>query len=533
VNPTYRNELYSLAIDSVTDTTAQIRLSYGGIVKTIAVKSGQPYLDVRYDTGLRDCWIQHGFSPDLLDLIWNADMDRIWAPDVSYAGFRNPNTGAAGAVVLGNGGASHSTEEQGTLVRIEEIRGWDRFGYLFFAGPTSVADSLGRVAELESLKTVNLDYFGPRMDTLAVYINGTQIEVSFSESVELTSAQNPAHWSMQGFGQSYTVTAAVRQSDWRRVRLTINPALISGDYGSVVADSVMDLNGNEVLDSSRTATVTVPTGVTPHTIVIDGVNDFDRANETLFAGTDSLWLTWDANALYVGYYPKDLNTGDFFVNIDTNQVSGSGAARDSWNRVGFNNPYRPEYQVAIEGGTNQPQLNRWNGTAWLYPGSGTPAITSYNGWSSNLLTEVRIPWAAIGSPRGVAISIHLTQEDAQVTTRAFPTGNPTGNNVTLTSVYRLYQPYTSGPMLLMGVKPKYVMTGDLGVVEDLVIQELDGIRRLAWSPVSNAVSYIIYRAESIGGPYTQIDECTTTQYDDDDVLSGLCYFYEVRAKAGI
>ncbi|RPH96728.1 hypothetical protein EHM69_00325 [candidate division KSB1 bacterium] len=533
VSPHYRNDLYALSIDGVTDTTAQIRLSYGGVVKTVAVGSGQPYLDVRYDAAYRDCYIQNGFSPDLVDLIWNADMARVWAPDVSYAGYRNPNTGATGVCIMGNGGASHSREDGGTLVRIEEIRGYDRFGWLLFAGETSAPDTQGRIAELEALKTMNFDHFGPRLDTLAVYINATIVEVSFTEAVEQTSAQNIAHWTMQGFSGSYSVVSAVRQSDWRRVRLVINPGLATGDNGNIVADDVTDLNGNEVLAANRTAALHVPTGVTPHTIVIDGVKDFDRPNETLFAGTDTLWLTWDSLALYVGYCPKDLATGDFFINIDTNQISGNGAARDSWDRVGFANPFRPEYQVAIEGGMDQIQLNRWNGTQWLYPGPGTPPVTSYNGWSGNLFTEVRIPWAAIGNPRGIAFNIHLTQEDSRITTRAFPTDNPTGNNITLTSVYRLYQPYISGPMPLMGVRPKYILTGDLAVPLQLVIQELSGVRRLTWQPVTNAVSYVIYRADSLLGTYAQVDETTATQYDDDDILPGTRYFYEVRAKSGI
>lgn len=533
VSPTYRNDLYALSIGGVTDTTAQINLSFGGITKTIAIKSGQPYLKVSYDTGQRDCWIQHGFSPDLLDLIWNADMDRIWAPDVSYAGFRSPNTGAAGAVIMGNGGTSHSSEASGTLVRIEEIRGWDRFAYLFYAGPSSAPDSQGRIAELEMLKTLNLDHFGPRMDTLAVFMNGTTVDVTFNESVDLTTAQNPANWTLQDFGQTYTVTAAVRQADWRRVRLTVSPSLTSGDMGVILAENILDLNGN-VIDSTRdTASLAVPSGVTPHTIVIDGVKDFDRANETMFAGTDTLWLTWDASALFVGYCCKDLATGDFFINMDTNQVAGSGASRDSWGRVGFANPFRPEYQVAIEGGTNPVQLNRWNGTAWVYPGSGTPPVTSYNGWSGNTFTEVRIPWAAIGNPCGVAVSIHLTQEDNLITTRAFPVDNPTGNNITLTSVYRLYQPYISGCMPLMGARPKYILTGDLVQITDLVIQELGTARRLAWTAVPGAASYIVYRSDAYSGTYTQIDECTATQYDDDDALTGTVYFYEVRAKSGI
>jgi hypothetical protein len=533
VDPTYRNDLYALSIDTVTDSTAQIRLSYGGVTKTIAVKLGQPYLDARYDTGLRDCWIQYGFSPDLLDLIWNADMDRVWAPDVAYAGYRDPHTGATGAIVLGNGGAGHSREDQGTLVRIEEIHGWDRFGYLLYAGPSSAPDSQGRIAELEALKTMNLDHFGPRLDTVAVYINGTQVEVSFSESVDLSSAQNPAHWTLQGFGQSYAVTSAARQSDWRRVRLTVSPVLAAGEHGSVVADDVYDLNGNEVLPTSRTASLSVPTGLTPHTIVIDGVKDFDRSSETLYMETDSLWLTWDSSALFIGYYPKDLNAADMDINLDVNQLTGAGCDTGSHGRERFADPFKIEYQVCIEGGVGGIELNHWTGTAWQIRTYGQHTATSYNGWASNLFTEVRIPWSELGNPTGIALNINILGENDKITSRAFPTTNPTGNQALLSQVYRIYQPYISGPMPLMGVKPKYILTGDLSTVQNLVIQEMGGVRRLAWSAVPAAVSYVIYRSDSMNGPFTQVDECMTTQYDDDDALAGSRYFYVVRAKSGI
>jgi hypothetical protein len=536
VDPNYRNDLYDLAVDGVTDSTAQIHFSHGGLTKTFRVKQGQPYLDVRYDTGDRNGYIQHGYTPDLVDMIWNADLTRIWPQDVAYMGYRNPNTGATGACILGNGGCSHGHEFSGTLLRGDEIHGWDRFGYLFYAGYTSAPDTQGRIAELEALKTQNLDHFSPKLYSPAVFYNGTTVEVNFSEAVNQATAQNTANWSLQGFPRTYNVTAAVRQSNWNKVRLTVSPTFVSGDSGTVVCSNVTDLNGNVVLPSNHTAMLMVPNGLTPHTIVIDGTRDFSVSSELIYGGTDTLFVTWDYDALYIGYYPRDLNTqGDFFINIDTNQTNNAGASRDSWDRVNFANPFRPEYQVAMEGGTNLPQLNRWTGTAWTYPGSGTPAVTSYNGWSGNLLTEVRIPWAAIGRPCGIAFTVHISQEDAPYTSRVFPPTNPTGTNVTFTQAYRLYPPYISACMPLMGVSPRNMMSADnISAPTHLTILLLsNGSRRLQWNTVTGVASYFIYRATSVGGTYSLIDEVGATHYDDTDVLPDARYFYRVTAKGGL
>jgi hypothetical protein len=262
----------------------------------------------------------------------------------------------------------------------------------------------------------------------------------------------------------------VRQGDWTKVRLTVSPTLAGGgESGTVNVFSVTDINGNVVDPSFDQSALSVPNGLTPHTIVIDGLADFDVANECLIVGTDTLLITWDATYLYLGYKPKDLSTGDLFVNIDINQTNNSGATTDSWGRIQFANPFKIEYQIAIEGGPGNMQINHWNGASWTYLQFGQHGGDSYNGWSGNTYTEMKIPWSALGNPTGFAFSVHLTQEDNNTTTRALPPTNPTGSNVTLSQFYRLYPPYASGPMPLMGVRTKNISTGDIATVQNLTI----------------------------------------------------------------
>jgi hypothetical protein len=536
VSPTYRDLLYTLAVDSVSPTQATIHMNYGTVSKSFRVDSGQPYLQANYDAGTQTCWIRHGFSPDLLDLIWNADMTRVWPPDVAYAGFRDPNTGATGALILGNGGAAHNLEFSGTLLRGEEIFGHGRFSYLLFAGATSAPDTVGHISELEALKSLNLDHFGPRLNAQAAFISNSTVEVTFSEAVTLASAQNPANWFLTGFSTSHSVTAAVRQSDWTRVRLTVSPVLAGGESGivHVVANQVFDVNGNPVENAYSSSTLSAPSGLTPHTIVIDGTQDFDVPNEALIAGaTDTLAVTWDSTALYIGYWRRDLATGDLFVHIDTNQLNNSGASSGSWGRETFANPYRIEYQVAIEGGPDNIQLNRWNGSAWVYQNFGVHTCTSYNGWSSNPFTEIKIPWNQIGNPTGIALAFSITTETTNQTLRALPPTNPIGNNITISQFYRLYAPYITGNLPLMGVRTKNTLSADLLAPISVVIQPVGGARRLTWPAVAGATSYVVYRATSLTGTYSQITETSALSYDDSEALAGTLYFYQVTAKGGL
>jgi hypothetical protein len=533
VSPTYRNDLYAMFVDENSPTHAQIRMSFGTVEKTIEVTPGTPFLKATYDVGNQDCYMRAGFSPDLLSMIWDAEMDRVWDPDQDYSGFRNPNTGATGALVRNNGGTSHVLEFSGTLLRGDELRGHGAFSYLLYAGPTSAPDGNGRIAELDALTSLNLDSFGPRLNTQAAFVNNSTIELTFSEAVNEALAENIANWSLTGFATTHNVTSAVRQGDWTKVRLTVSPTLAGGESGTVNVFSVTDINGNVVDPSFDQSALSVPNGLTPHTIVIDGLADFDVANECLIVGTDTLLITWDATYLYLGYKPKDLSTGDLFVNIDINQTNNSGATTDSWGRIQFANPFKIEYQIAIEGGPGNMQINHWNGASWTYLQFGQHGGDSYNGWSGNTYTEMKIPWSALGNPTGFAFSVHLTQEDNNTTTRALPPTNPTGSNVTLSQFYRLYPPYASGPMPLMGVRTKNISTGDIATVQNLTIAWQSGAPRLQWSAVLGAHTYEIYRAPSFGGTYDLIGETSSTTFDDLTPPPGLTAIYYIRARGGI
>jgi hypothetical protein len=101
------------------------------------------------------------------------------------------------------------------------------------------------------------------------------------------------------------------------------------------------------------------------------------------------------------------------------------------------------------------QVNHWNGTSWNYPGNGAIG-NSYEGWLYNGFTEFSIPWVNLGNPEGIAVSVHISDEDSQNVPEIFPGLNTTGNHPEIEYFYAFYEPFISGLMPLSGMEPASV-----------------------------------------------------------------------------
>lgn len=457
VYPNQQHSVYNMVITQPAGDTVSAVLDQWGVQKTLSLTTGKDFLDVIYDFFGQTGYIKSGWTPDLLDLIWSGkgNLQRVWGDYGSYCGYRNSSSGATVALVLGNGGGNHNLEFEGTLVRGDEVSGYGQFKMRLYAGYTSQPTGT-EVPELDLLANQNMDVFPPQLFSPAFLISDNAAELHFSEALDETTAENISNYTFQNFGASYTVQSAERLSDWSRVKLTITGTFVPGDMGQIVVSGVEDLQGN-VIGQQNTADLTVPSGYTPHAILIDGTNDFLDPEELIESQLHDLYVTWDDNNLYVGFYSMDLNSeGDLFVNIDTDQTAGSGAATGSWGRVNFAGDFLPEYQVAIEGGGGSMQVNDWTGSGWNYPGNGAIG-NSYEGWASNGFTEISVPWSALGDPAGIALSVHITEEDSYMVPEIFPSLNTAGNNPTITYFYAFFQPFIPGPMPLNGYEPRNVI----------------------------------------------------------------------------
>ncbi len=535
VSPNTEHDLYTMSIDTVAADFARVSFSHaGGLQKSMTLAEDNAWMQVDYNAP-GEVYVKHGFTPDYMDLLYNAETERLWDPDAiwpqsAWMGQRNNTSGWTGALVLGNGGALHSGDFQGTLVRGDELRGSGQFRYIFYAGPAAAPDAAGYVSQLETLSQLDLDVAAPRMATTAPFMAPDFAVLDFSEPVDEASASNAANYSLSGFPPSVSIVSAQRDTWWNRVLLRLS-GLNAGDSGVIHVSGVTDLAGNEVDAAYAEAAFQMPNGLTPHTILVDGTADFNAQTEAMNTGTDSLFITWDADYLYIGHTGTALNTGgDLFVYLDTDLLAGSGAALSAWGRVNFASAHRPEYELSIEGGGNSMQINSWAGS-WNYVQYGAHGGSTYEGWTGNLLTEIKVPWSDLGNPEQVAISASVSQEDTQTTTLVWPESNPTGASITLSDWYIFAQPELPGPMPAMGVMPNNLGGAGLQAVSDLQLVHLgNGSLQLSWSAVSGAASYAVYQLDA---PYSQASGTLVSELAGTSLLlsvSGDSGFYRVVAR---
>ncbi|MCD4737172.1 MAG: hypothetical protein K8R53_14100, partial [Bacteroidales bacterium] len=162
VYPNQQHSVYNMAVIQSSGDTVIATLDQYGVQKTYTLITGKDYLDVVYNFFDQTGYVKSGWSPDLLDIIWNGkgNMERVWGDYGSYCGFRNSSSGATVGLVLGNGGATHNLEFEGTLVRGDEIYGYKEFLVRLYAGYTSTPTGT-TVPELDLIAAQNMDVFPP------------------------------------------------------------------------------------------------------------------------------------------------------------------------------------------------------------------------------------------------------------------------------------------------------------------------------------------------------------------------------------
>ncbi len=74
----------------------------------------------------------------------------------------------------------------------------------------------------------------------------------------------------------------------------------------------------------------------------------------------------------------------------------------------------------------------------------------------------------------------------------------------------------------------------LGAPATLALSATPGAVAISWGAVTGATNYNVYRSESTGGPYTQIQSAVVgTSYSDSGRSNGTTYFYVVRSYNGL
>lgn len=428
VGPNHQSDFYAMTVDTASGATVQATFSVPGVKKTVRLTLGQPYLDCIYRVGANTQYVQSGWSPDLVDLLYNAEMDRIWAPDVSYMGRRNPNTSATGAWVLGGGGAGFNKEVGGTLMKADEIVGTQKFEVLLYAGPASAPDLSGHTPELQALAAALGDRLPPEAVSGTYFPATHQLTLTFDEPVryaEVTltgiaidaDGDGTADVTLDGGcsvlngANAATLTLLVSNA----VHTAIQGVSHTGMLLLLQAGAVRDVAGNAC--AALTSAGHVPVSYGPPTLVtLDGYfnpSEWPACAVAVADSGDSGWnpaaneivslgCQWDDTYLYLGI--RGLATGNsWLLYLDTDPGGANGytdlTAIDHWERgasftaAGF----KPDWQF----GAYQHQGIYDGQSFWKLLSATTSADSStailaafdpmhLNGFAGG--SEIAIPW---------------------------------------------------------------------------------------------------------------------------------------------
>lgn len=317
VSPNQQDQPYTMSVVLGLGSTVSAKLvAPNGLIKTVSLTLGQPYLDVVYQTGTSTNYVQSGFSPDMVNLVWNGQMSRVWSggATATYSGYRNPNSGATGAWVWGTAGATFNKSFSATLMKGDEIRGAGTFEVLLYAGVTSTPDPNGKVAELDTLAGVLVDRVGPIANS-ATWVQATgQLSINFGDYVQVPSFVIPgigidsnndgvaevtldASTQMLSTGAPSTIKLQTSAS----TQAAINSLAHTGLRLLIPANAARDLNyiGNAQVTNADNLMLdwNAPTAVT-----IDGKMNFAQWTACTRAVSDSLDSQWTANNEIDGIY---------------------------------------------------------------------------------------------------------------------------------------------------------------------------------------------------------------------------------------
>jgi hypothetical protein len=381
VGPNTQGDFYAMSVDTSSGNSVQATFSRGSVRKVVRLTLGQPYLDCVYRVGANTQYIQSGFSPDVVDLLYSGRMDRVWGGGPgTYMGQRNPNTAATAAYVLGNGGATHNLSFTSTLMKVDEIRGTQKFQFYLYAGATSAPNGSGQIAELEALRAVLNDQLPPEAQRATYFPVTRQLAITFDEPVSaapvtltgiridsnddgVADVTLDAGCTVTNTGPSAVLTIAVSNAVHAAIQALTNR---NGMELMLLAGAVQDPAGNGHAALTNGGNVPVSYGP-PTLITLDGrfdASEWPNCTVAVSDSGDSQWnppgevhneirslhATWDSTYLYLGV--RGVATGNSWIlYLDTDPGGANGqtnlTAIDSWERgASFTAPgFKPDWQL--------------------------------------------------------------------------------------------------------------------------------------------------------------------------------------------
>ncbi len=361
------HDLYDMTVVQGTGSTVELKLTHGdGVVeKRVKLSLGDPYLDVIYDAGGEQVYVKNGWTPDLVDLVWDTELYRVWDPGSgSYFGQRNASSAATAAIVVGQGGASHNAAQTATLLEIDELKGTGQFEFYLYAGSTSAPVS-DEIAELETLSAALADTLRPVATHAQYYPSADRLDITFNEVVQYDNVDLTGVGIDEDNDGTPEVTlsggaAVLNTADASLIRIQVAPAtatlieaLTPGTLElNMNVDSFFDvsMNGNRAIGSADDVKVIygANTKITidgyfdasewaPYTLVVDDPDDDSTWHpaDPLMNELYGLYVDWDADFLYVGVNGQVAsNSWILYLDVDPGTANGETdlTAIDSWER---------------------------------------------------------------------------------------------------------------------------------------------------------------------------------------------------------
>ncbi len=432
------HDLYDFEVISAAGTTVELGITHSDDVleKRVKLSLGDPFLDIIYDAVGQTVYNKSGWTPDLVDLVWDTELYRVWDPDgAEYMGQRNDSSRATAAFVLGEGGASHNLAQTATLLEIDEIVGVGQFELYFYAGYTSppVGDE---IAELEALAAVLTDELPPRPVVANYYPGADRLDVTLNETIQYDNVVRTGiaiDEDDDGVPDVNLTTGAtvLNGADASTIMIEVTEAtaeaieaLTPGTLKLLVnASSFLDLagNGNAVvtnLDNVRViygadTKITVdgyfdPNEWAEYTLVVDDPDDdstWHPPGEPLLNELYGLHVDWDIDFLYLGVNGQ-VQSNSWLLYLDTDPDGPGGetdlTAIDTWERgttftaTGF----RADFQYGCyqhQGGGDDDSVFSSDGptTTTALTDSIISAFDSSHDHGTSGGSEIAIPWDAL------------------------------------------------------------------------------------------------------------------------------------------
>jgi len=283
--------------------------------------------------------------------------------------------------------------------------------------------------------------------------------------------------------------------------------------------------------------------VTPHTIRLGYtygcVNDFTKSERIGIRGGDTLFTTWDASNLFLGYSRCDWRTaGDMFIYFDVR--TGGADSTCTYNAgdscSGFDPAFRPDFCLIVEGTT--AVLKKATGSkTWV---DTIASYTTFNLDSINKYTylEIQIPFTTLRYTVGNVFKylVVCNNETSEHSWNAFPTTNTIGKDAKApVAKYPYFYQFNS---LASGVSPRATAQALAVELSEFACQSgNDGII-LTWQTASENSNYewLIERSTS---PEEDFRNITTIKaeagspsvrqysYTDAAVLPNTTYYYRL------